>query len=129
MSTPEPLPLGGVNPPLVVEGPPSGMSGPSQDQSLDSTRSSTPSGNARPVTRRAMASFDNLVALANHQERLKTASQNAKKLVWRERGEPIVELESLSACLQHATAGFASQSLDACLRVFSNSSRVCDVGF
>ena len=48
-----------------------------------------------------MASFDNLVALANHQERIR----EARRMVWRDRGEPVVELESLRACLEHAASG------------------------
>ncbi|KAG1771601.1 hypothetical protein EV702DRAFT_640426 [Suillus placidus] len=51
--------------------------------------------------RRAMASFENLVALANHQERLR----EARKIVWRERGEPAVELEDLWECMEHAGRG------------------------
>ena len=51
--------------------------------------------------RRAMASFENLVALANHQERLR----EARKMMWRDRGEPVVELDSLKACLRHAGKG------------------------
>ncbi|KII94559.1 hypothetical protein PLICRDRAFT_33358 [Plicaturopsis crispa FD-325 SS-3] len=51
--------------------------------------------------KRAMASFDNLVALANHQERLR----EAKKMVWRNRGEPAVEVADLWECLEHAGRG------------------------
>ena len=51
--------------------------------------------------RRAMASFENLVALANHQERLK----DARKMVWRDKGEPVAELDDLKACLEHAAKG------------------------
>ncbi|KAF8627859.1 hypothetical protein AX15_004206 [Amanita polypyramis BW_CC] len=51
--------------------------------------------------RRAMASFENLVALANHQERLR----EARKMVWRDRGEPVAELDDLKACLKHAAKG------------------------
>lgn len=66
----------------------------------------TPSGRDTPnglyfTPRRAMASFENLVALANHQERLK----EARKMVWRVRGEPVVELPSIEACLRHAATG------------------------
>ncbi|KAG6841215.1 hypothetical protein C0991_000661 [Blastosporella zonata] len=57
--------------------------------------------------RRAMASFDNLVALANHQEKLK----EARKIIWRDRGEPVVELPTLKACLEHAAAGALRQDL------------------
>jgi hypothetical protein len=48
-----------------------------------------------------MASFDNLVALANHQERLR----EARKMVWRDRGQPVVQLDTLRACLEHAATG------------------------
>ncbi|KIM77310.1 hypothetical protein PILCRDRAFT_622510 [Piloderma croceum F 1598] len=54
-----------------------------------------------PVPKRAMASFDNLVALANHQERLK----EARKMVWRDRGEPAVELNKIWECGEHAGKG------------------------
>ncbi|KAF8338497.1 hypothetical protein F5887DRAFT_514825 [Amanita rubescens] len=58
--------------------------------------------------RRAMASFDNLVALANHQERLR----EARKMMWRDRGEPVVELDNLKDCLRHAAKGsFRSATL------------------
>lgn len=55
--------------------------------------------------RRAMASFENLVALANHQERLR----EARKIVWRQRGEPAVELEDLWECMEHAGRGGLSR--------------------
>jgi len=51
--------------------------------------------------RRAMMSFENLVALANHQERLK----EARKMVWRDRGQPVVELDTLRQCWKHAMSG------------------------
>ncbi|KAF7360590.1 WD-REPEATS-REGION domain-containing protein [Mycena venus] len=51
--------------------------------------------------RQAMASFENLVALANYQERLK----GARKIVWRDRGQPVVELPTLKDCLEHAATG------------------------
>lgn len=51
--------------------------------------------------RRAIASFDNLVALANHQERLR----EARKMVWRDRGEPVIELKDIKAVLLHAGKG------------------------
>jgi hypothetical protein len=46
-------------------------------------------------------SFENLVALANYQERLK----EARKMVWRDRGEPVAELYNLWDCLEHAVKG------------------------
>jgi len=49
----------------------------------------------------AMASFDNLVALANYQERLK----DARRVVWRDRGEQTVELQTVRECLEHAARG------------------------
>lgn len=51
--------------------------------------------------RHAIESFENLVALANHQERLR----DARKIIWRDRGEPVVELEDLWECLEHAGRG------------------------
>lgn len=61
--------------------------------------------------KRAMASFENLVAMANHQERLR----EAKKMVWRDRGQPVVELDTLEACLEHALTGGLSEFVS-CLR-------------
>ena len=59
--------------------------------------------------RRAVVSFDNLVALANHQERLK----EARKMVWRDRGEPAVELVDIWECAGHAgRGGLRTQSLN-----------------
>ncbi|KAI5993474.1 hypothetical protein EDD15DRAFT_2264979, partial [Pisolithus albus] len=51
---------------------------------------------------RAVESFENLVALANHQERLK----GARKIIWRDGGEPAVELEDLWECLELSLSGF-----------------------
>lgn len=56
---------------------------------------------------RALKSFDNLVALANDQETLR---QTARKLVWRDRGEPVTQLNDLEACLKHAALGGARKS-------------------
>jgi len=53
-----------------------------------------------------MASFDNLVALANHQERLK----EARKIIWRDRGEPAAELSDIWECAEHAGRGGLSMS-------------------
>ncbi|KAF8589623.1 hypothetical protein K439DRAFT_324565 [Ramaria rubella] len=53
------------------------------------------------VPKRAIRSFENLVALANDQERLK----DARKMVWRDRGEPAVELTTIFQCLEHALRG------------------------
>ncbi|KAI0638621.1 hypothetical protein C8Q77DRAFT_1091963 [Trametes polyzona] len=51
--------------------------------------------------RRAMASFENLVALANYEEHLR----EARKVVWRDRGEKPVEVLDLGECLEHACRG------------------------
>jgi hypothetical protein len=51
--------------------------------------------------RRAVASFENLVALANYQERLK----EARKMVWRDKGQPVSEVQDLWECLEHAGRG------------------------
>ncbi|KAG6811590.1 hypothetical protein H0H92_006713 [Tricholoma furcatifolium] len=86
------------------------------------TPSDTPPTPAEPegilfTPRRAMASFDNLVALANHQERLK----EARKIIWRDRGEPVADLPTLKACLEHAAAGgFRSGTLAFSIRACIN---------
>ncbi|KAJ3523732.1 hypothetical protein NM688_g8677 [Phlebia brevispora] len=48
-----------------------------------------------------MASFENLVALANYEERLR----EARRIVWRDRGEKPVELDNLWECVEHAGRG------------------------
>lgn len=62
--------------------------------------------------KRAMTSFENLVALANSQETLRHVLANrkqtwkgAKKMVWRDRGEPVVELVDLEECFKWAAKG------------------------
>lgn len=55
----------------------------------------------RLTPRRAVASFENLVALANHQERIR----EARKIIWRDRGEPAVELADVWECIEHAGRG------------------------
>ena len=54
--------------------------------------------------RQAIASFENLVALANYEERIR----EARKIVWRDRGEKPVELEGLWECAEHAAKGAIS---------------------
>ena len=48
-----------------------------------------------------MRSFENLVALANYQEALR----DARKMVWRDRGEPATQIDSLMECIEHAGRG------------------------
>lgn len=57
------------------------------------------------MMRRASKSFENLVALANDQERLNAARKVARKAVWRDVGEPPVYLDTLRECLEHASKG------------------------
>lgn len=52
-----------------------------------------------------MPSFENLVALANYEERLK----EAKKIVWRDRGELPAEIRDPWECFKHATRGGLSE--------------------
>ncbi|TFK28921.1 hypothetical protein FA15DRAFT_664558 [Coprinopsis marcescibilis] len=67
--------------------------------------------------KRAMASFENLVALANYQEGIK----GARKIVWRDRGQPVVELGTLQQCVEHAArGGLRSASLAFSIRALLN---------
>lgn len=72
------------------------------DTELAGGTMATPSSSTGPYgSRKAMTSFENLVALANYQEALR----DARKMVWRDRGEPAVELNSLMECCEHAARG------------------------
>ena len=51
--------------------------------------------------RRAIASFDNLVVLANYEEHLR----EARKMVWRDRGEPAVDIHDINECLVYGARG------------------------
>lgn len=62
------------------------------------------------MMRRASKSFENLVALANDQERLNAMSKVARKAVWRDVGEPPVQLETFLECLEHASRGGLRES-------------------
>ena len=53
-----------------------------------------------------MTSFDNLVMLANYEERLR----EAKKVLWRDRGEKPVEVCDKWECVEHASRGGLSES-------------------
>jgi hypothetical protein len=53
------------------------------------------------VPRRAMQSFENLVALANYEERLR----EARRIVWRDKGEKPVEMEDIWDVIEHAARG------------------------
>lgn len=57
-------------------------------------------------------SYENLVALANAREALRQTRREAvkhgkqvRKMVWRDRGEPPVELRSVEDCIEHAVRG------------------------
>lgn len=81
----------------------------SEPESPESASSSRPAfsrvassyGGIEFVPKRAMQSFENLVALANYEERLR----EARKIVWRDRGEKPVELTDIWECLEHAGRG------------------------
>lgn len=60
--------------------------------------------------RRAIASFENLVVLANYEERLERLKE-ARKMVWRDRGEPAVEVRDLWECGEHGVRGGLSAFL------------------
>jgi hypothetical protein len=81
---------------------PADKSLPSKEKSLRSLQYQS-----RNISMQAIQSFENLVALANDQERLK----DARKMVWRDRGEPAVELSTIRQCLMHAVRGGLSKCL------------------
>lgn len=54
-----------------------------------------------PPWRYTKASFDNLIVLANYEECLR----DARKMIWRDRGEPAVEVHDLWECLEHGLHG------------------------
>ncbi|KAI0265050.1 hypothetical protein BC834DRAFT_825303 [Gloeopeniophorella convolvens] len=51
--------------------------------------------------RKTAASFENLVVLANYEEHLR----EARKIIWRDRGEPGVDIRGIKECLVHGTRG------------------------
>ena len=55
----------------------------------------------RLAPKRAVTSFENLVALANDQERLR----EARKIIWRDRGDPVVHLETITRVVEHVLRG------------------------
>lgn len=74
-----------------------------------------------PIPRRyTVASFDNLIVLANYEERLR----EARRMVWRDRGEPAVEVHDLWECLEHGFRGGlrTSSSQNSLMRTPSPSS-------
>lgn len=60
----------------------------------------------RSQSKQFRQSYENLVALANAQEALK----QTRRAVWRDRGEPPVELTSVEECFEHAMRGGARMS-------------------
>ncbi|KAH8827303.1 hypothetical protein DL96DRAFT_1498861 [Flagelloscypha sp. PMI_526] len=68
----------------------------------------TPDSDPSHTPRRSMPSFENLVLLANwreNQEKLRSARKNARKILWRDRGEPVVLLNNVEDCIRHALRG------------------------
>ncbi len=51
--------------------------------------------------RNTIASFDNLVVLANYEEHLR----GARKMIWRDRGEPAVDAHDINECVVHGARG------------------------
>ncbi|KAK7029671.1 hypothetical protein VNI00_014369 [Paramarasmius palmivorus] len=111
-------PPSGIQTPLEVDSPIPTI--PDIPDSRDETPSSAPTPrstvhfdpNTNVSVKRAMASFENLVALANSQERLRYVLANrketwkeARKMVWRDRGEPVVELADGEESLRWAAKG------------------------
>jgi hypothetical protein len=64
-----------------------------------------------PLRRYTLASFDNLIVLANNEERLR----EARKMVWRDRGEPAVEVHDIWECLEHGLRGGLRASRPFCV--------------
>ena len=60
------------------------------------------------VYSRASKSFENLIALANDQERWEDVQKVAKKAVWRDVGEPPIPLDTFRLCIEHASWGALS---------------------
>lgn len=74
------------------------------------------------MMRRASKSFENLIALANDQERRDAVSKVARKAVWRDVGEPPVQLDTLWECLEHASRGGLREFSSLCCLL---STRAC----
>lgn len=77
------------------------LSLPGADDRGPTLRHEQPTRPGLPPRRYTLASFDNLVVLANYEERLR----EARKMVWRDRGEPAVEVHDLWECLEHGLRG------------------------
>lgn len=69
-----------------------------------------------PPRRYTIASFDNLIVLANYEERLR----EARKMVWRDRGESAVEVHNLWECLEHGLRGGLRASYPFCVFLISS---------
>jgi len=80
--------------------PPSQSAGEEENTSLRREPERPPARRSLP-RRYTLASFDNLVVLANYEEHLR----EARKMVWRERGQPAVEVHDLWECLEHGFRG------------------------
>jgi hypothetical protein len=91
-----------------TDAPPVAMDRCPHGRALESTSSSQ-----RSIPRRAVASFENLVVPANYEEHFR----EARKMVWRDRGQPAVELQDLWECIEHGARG----GLRACKRRACNS--------
>ncbi|KAJ3750554.1 hypothetical protein DFH05DRAFT_1467697 [Lentinula detonsa] len=121
-------PLSPLTVPVLGEGRPTFSTVPSRSHTPFQKRSQSPTPseaesefnpNSKASIRRAILSYENLVALADAQERLKYVLANrketlkeARKILWRDRGEPVAELADVEECLKWALkGGFRAASL------------------
>ena len=86
------------------------MPRPPRNDSLDGLNSPF-TGKSLQAYARASKSFENLVALANDQERWKNMRAGAKKAVWRDVGERPIPIDDFQECLEHALRGGISESI------------------
>ncbi|GAW06050.1 hypothetical protein LENED_007943 [Lentinula edodes] len=116
-----PPPLSPLTVPVLGEGRPTYSTAPSRSHTPFQKRAHSPTPseaesefnpNSNASIRRAILSYENLVTLADAQERLKYVIANrketlkeARKIVWRDRGEPVVELADVEDCLKWALKG------------------------
>ncbi|KAF8324556.1 uncharacterized protein EI90DRAFT_2976948 [Cantharellus anzutake] len=78
--------------------------GPRGDPSFGDSRSPFSEKSLRAYVR-ASKSFDNLIALANDRERWDNMKAGAKKVMWRDVGEPPIPIDNFQECLEHALRG------------------------
>ncbi|KAF9076157.1 hypothetical protein BDP27DRAFT_1389599 [Rhodocollybia butyracea] len=116
-----PSPLSPLTVPVLGEGRTTFSTAPSRSHTPFQKRSQSPTHSesefefnpdSKASIRRAILSYENLVALADAQERLKYVLANrretlkeARRIVWRDKGEPVAELADVEECLKWALKG------------------------